>query len=214
MARAVIFANGILPNLLKMKPLLEAGDFLIAADGGYTHLKAMGLQPRILIGDLDSIDAEDLPALESAGGVILRSPIEKDETDLELALEYALKQNFHQIMICAALGGRLDQTLGNLSLLAYPRTESRQVWLEDGIESVYLIRHTLRLEGAPGDRLSLIAWNGPARGIRTQGLRYPLQDETLFPEHTRGISNEWISPSVTISLSEGNLLCIHTRFTS
>jgi thiamine pyrophosphokinase len=194
-----------------MKGLLLPDDDLIAADGGTLHLKRMNLIPRVLIGDLDSVEADEITRLDAAGVEIIRYPVEKDETDLELALLYALKYGYAQIMICAALGGRLDQTLGNLSLLAYPGTENRRVWLDDGMEAVYLIRREITLTGKPGDTLSLIPWYGPACGVTTRGLRYPLEYETLYPEHTRGISNEFVEDQISVSITGGILLCVHTR---
>ena len=209
--RAVIFANGLLPDLTAAKARLRHDDTLIAADGGLHHIQALGLQPAVLIGDLDSVSAEDIRGLESANVAILRFPPEKDETDLELALDWSASQGFRSILIVGALGGRLDQTLGNLFLLTWPRLAGIDVRLDDGWDEVFVITAANVLYGAPGDTVSLLPLQGPARGITTAGLRYPLNGETLWPERTRGISNEMLGEQAAVSLVQGCLLCIHTR---
>ncbi len=210
-ARAVIFANGELEDLPALRALLEPGDTLVAADGGAGYLKAMGLLPSVLIGDLDSLDAGEIERLAQAGVHILRFPVDKNETDLELALRWALDAGFTRILISAALGGRLDQTLGNIFLLTQERLKDCDVRLDDGRVAVFVIRQSAALAGQPGDTLSLLPLGGPAEGVLTHGLRYPLKEETLYPEQTRGISNVFAGASASVSLTRGLLLCVHTR---
>jgi thiamine pyrophosphokinase len=209
--RAVIFANGVLPDLAAARARLRQGDTIVAADGGLHHIQALGLKPDVLIGDLDSVSAADLQGLEGSKVAILRYPREKDETDLELALDWCAGQGFCSILIMGALGGRLDQTLGNLFLLTWPRLAGIDVRLDDGLEEVFAITASTVLYGSPGETVSLLPLQGPAHGIMTTGLRYPLRGETLWSERTRGISNELLEEQASISLEQGCLLCIHTR---
>ena len=58
---------------------------------------------------------------------VRRFKAEKDETDLELALLAAVDMGADEIKVIAALGGRLDHTLANLSLLALPQLEGIRV---------------------------------------------------------------------------------------
>ncbi len=208
--RTVVFANGELPDLEHARALLRPDDFLIAADGGLRHIKSLGLRPHLLIGDLDSVLPEDLLLLQSEGVEIRRHPVEKDETDLELALT-AAAEKADDILVVAGLGGRLDHTLGNLYLLLAPRLAGLEIRLDDGIEEAFWIRCAADLTGQPGDRVSLLPLLGPVEGVVTTRLRYPLKAETLYPEHTRGISNEMITRSARVSVAAGVLLCIHTR---
>jgi thiamine pyrophosphokinase len=171
----------------------------------------LGLTPHWLIGDLDSVSLEEARSLEAAGVRIWRYPVEKDETDLELAIRAVLSNGYRSIRIAAALGGRLDQTLGNLFLLQLPGLEGCDVRLEDGYEEVFLIRQEMEVLGQPGDILSLLPLGGPASGIWTEGLRYPLRGETLQPEQTRGISNVLLSERARVRLAAGTLLGIHIR---
>ncbi|MBT7483683.1 thiamine diphosphokinase, partial [Candidatus Peregrinibacteria bacterium] len=115
--RAIIFINGDLPNLDAACKTIRDDDFIIAADGGTRHALTLGLLPSVVIGDLDSLDSVNWHVLDENRVEIIEYPQDKDETDLELALAYAIDSGYKQIRLIAALGGRLDQTLGNLSLL-------------------------------------------------------------------------------------------------
>jgi thiamine pyrophosphokinase len=210
-SRIWIFANGVLSDPDRLRVLLRPVDRLFAADGGQRHLARIGLRPERVIGDLDSLTAAEVAGLEQEGVILERYPVDKDETDLELAIGRALQENCSDIRIAGALGGRLDQTLGNLFLLAQPALVGRDVRLEDGVEEVFLIREHAIVEGNPGELVSLLPLGGAAMGVTTRGLKYPLYGETLYPEATRGISNVLSGDSAEVHLEQGILICIHRR---
>ena len=207
--RAVLFVNGEAKDLRRLP--LNHQDYLVAVDGGLRHLDALDLTPHLLIGDFDSIDVSRLQVLTGQGVAVQRFPPAKDQTDLELALDFVLQQGFERILIVAALGGRLDQTLANLALLSRPDLQAREVCLDDGHETVFLIRKAVTIPATPGDTLSLLPLCEPATGITTQGLSYPLTNETLYAHQTRGISNRAASDHFSIQLTTGVLVCVHTR---
>ena len=207
--RAVLFANGEAPNLTALE--LQAQDFLVAVDGGLHHLHALGLSPQLLIGDMDSLTLQEVEACKQAGIEILSFPPAKDKTDLELALDEVLRRGYREIVIAFALGGRLDQTLANLALLAKPDFDNCVVRIDDGLTEVALLRQTITLACQPGDTVSLLAWGGEAGGMVTHGLEYALEGETLLPWQTRGISNRCTGERFSVSLEQGTLLLIHSR---
>jgi len=207
--KIILFANGELPEPKNLIPQINSEDVLIAVDGGIDHITSLGFKPNLIIGDLDSINMEALEEFRSQGAVIHQYPREKDQTDLELALEFALERKAKTIWVVAALGNRLDQTLANIFLLTKPQLAKIDIRLVDGLREVFLIRNAKEIRGQPGQRVSLLPLNGIAEGIQTEGLKYPLNNETLYPEQTRGISNEIISTSARVSLQQGLLLCIH-----
>ncbi|RPJ51111.1 MAG: thiamine diphosphokinase [Chloroflexi bacterium] len=216
--RAWIFANGEQIHLEAVRELIQPGDFLVAADGGLHHLRRLGLAPGLVIGDLDSLELAVIEQLKREGARVEQHPTHKDETDLELAVGAVLQAGYATVLIAGALGGRLDMTLANIFLLGLPELNGVDIRLEDGMEEVFLIRPAplggnegRLIEGRPGDRVSLLPLGGPARGIFTSGLEYPLHGETLYPERTRGISNVQVSGHARVSLEEGILICIHTR---
>jgi thiamine pyrophosphokinase len=210
--RAILFTNGQIADLAAAGHLFAPGDLLIAVDGGARYLNALGKRPHLLIGDLDSLDPDQVETLRAANVTVHRYPIEKDETDLELALLYAAQQGARTVIVAGALGGRIDQTLANLFLLGLPELAGLQVRLDDGREAAFLIRQHATIRGAPGDTLSLLPLGGPAYGVTTANLRYPLRAETLFPERSRGVSNQLLETQADIHLRHGLLICIHTRY--
>ncbi len=208
--RAVIFANGELSHPESVLRLLHPDDLLIAADGGGKHCEALGLQPHLLVGDMDSLDPSIAARFEAAGSQVLRYPTHKDYTDLELALLQAIEHGANELIVVGALGKRWDQTLANLLLPAGQAFESASIRLVDGSQEIQLLQpgtwHELHRQ--PGDTLSLVPLLGSACGIRTQGLEYPLNDENLDFGSTRGVSNVLLESSARIYLRQGLLLCI------
>lgn len=207
--RAVLFANGQ-PGTLE-RVILSPEDYLVAVDGGLNHLKHLKLTPHLLIGDLDSVGPELPAVLEAQGIEVLRFPPAKDQTDLELALFHVLAKGFDEVLIVAALGGRLDQTLGNLALFTNPDFENVNIYLDDGNLKAFIIHESIAFSSKPGDVVSLIPLCKPVSGISTWGLAYPLRNETLNPHQTRGVSNLATGNEVNIQIAEGVLLCLHDR---
>lgn len=217
MPRIVIFANGELSNLEAARELLQPEDYLMAADGGANHLLKMGILPEIVIGDLDSIDEDTLFELTSAEVEIKQYSEDKDETDIELALHYAVELRPSAILIVGALGGRLDQTLANLSILTDPTLPKIDIRMDDGVEEVFFCRAStanggqVEVQGRSGDIISLIPWHGSVEGVHTEGLQWPLYGETLFSDKSRGISNRMVNETASIRIQSGLLLVVHRR---
>jgi thiamine pyrophosphokinase len=206
-----IFVNGLLPENGGLKALIHPGDWLVAVDGGYRHLKALGLRPELVIGDLDSLSEAELLEIQEAKIPIQRFPREKDEVDLELAINAALDRGRQPVRIAGAMGGRLDQLVGNLALLLRPDLSGLNVRLEDGETEAWIIRQESTVSGRPGDLVSLLPAGGAVYGVTTEGLQYPLRAETLFPYRTRGISNVMLGTEAWVKITDGALLCIHIR---
>jgi len=204
----VLFVNGELPAPERVRAQLTSHDVLIAVDGGLGHIESLGLSPDLIIGDLDSVDPEKIQSHRTQGVEIRSFPTDKNETDLELALQAACELNPERIWIVAALGKRVDQTLANIFLLTHPDLAGFDIRLFDGHTEIFLIRDSGMLHGEVDQRVSLLPINGPAEGIHTEGLEYALSNETLYPEKTRGISNKMISPTATVQIKNGLLLCI------
>ena len=177
--RAAIFANGsfLYPDLDRAK--LMEDDWIIVADGGAQHCLALGLTPSVLIGDFDSLDPQLRRDLEKAGTKVIPHPAQKDETDLELALRYAIDGGAKEIVIFGGMGKRWDQSLANLLLPTLSAMNKVQVWFTSGPQTATILRasETRTLRGHPGDTVSLIPLGGDALGVSTAGLEYPLQDE-------------------------------------
>lgn len=211
LSRIIIFANGLLPDLEKARPLLRPDDFLLGADGGTHHILALGRQPDLVVGDLDSLDPQAQTRLEAEGVKFIRYARDKDATDLELALQHALALHPASILIVAALGQRLDQTIGNLALLSDVRLSTLDIRIEDGVEAAFFCRDQAEVRGRRGDVVSLIPWGDPVVGVRTEGLKWALHGDTLHPHKTRGLSNEMEGERASVRIESGILLVTHRR---
>jgi thiamine pyrophosphokinase len=181
---------------------------VIAADSGIDHARELGLPIHLGIGDFDSVSDAGLAWVSAAGGRIERHPLEKDATDLELALEAALELVPTRIIVFGAGGGRLDHLLANLLLLASPRFAAVTIdaYFERAHASV--IRTERTLTGQSGDLVTLLPLHGRAHGVTTTGLAYSLTNATLECASTIGVSNVLTEPEARVTLRSGVLLAI------
>ena len=212
--KAVIVAGGE-PHPADRAHLADA-DLLVAADAGAQWLADQGVTPHVLVGDMDSISPDLLAQLEAQGVAIERHPTEKDASDVELALERAVAAGAEEVILIGALGGeRLDHELANLLLAADTAwaSEGREVSIVRGPTRVRAVRSgaRLNLHGTPGDLVTLLPVTGEAEGIRTLGLRYPLNGESLRMGRSRGLSNVIEHVPASVSVEEGTLLVIETK---
>ena len=209
--QAIIFANGDLHPTEKNLEFTK-GDLLIAADGGSRHCTKLGIIPNLLIGDLDSTNPDLVLAWEGMGVEVIRHPEDKDQTDLELALLHAQSKGVSKILVYGAISGRLDMTLGNLTLLANPSL-NLSVKLVYGTEIFRLLQQgdLLTLPGTAGDTISLITIGSKECQVTVKGLEYPLEKSILGFGTSRGISNRMIENQATIHLEKGSLAVIHNQ---
>ncbi len=208
--RAVIFANGLLSAPELVQPYLQPGDVIIAADGGAHHCQALGLRPAFVIGDFDSLSPQDLQFFEAQDAKLIRFPVNKDFTDLELALQHACSLGANRILIFGGLGLRWDQTLANVLLPALPAFANVSIVLVDGAQEIALVgRHKLHvISGQPGDTVSFIPISGDISGVTTRGLEYPLKNETLYFGSSRTVSNVLLASEAAIEVEQGLLVCV------
>ena len=204
---ALVFAGGDRPPGA-VTARLPAAALVIAADSGLDHAAALGRAVDLVVGDLDSVDLDLLAKARAGRTTVEAHPREKDQTDLELALDAAVARGARDVTVVGGHGGRLDHFLANLTVLASPRFAAARLDAWVGTAHVVVVRDDATVEGRPGSLLSLLPLGGPVGGIRTAGLRYPLRDEDLDPGTTRGVSNEFVDPSARIQVRTGALLAI------
>ncbi|HEX5587839.1 MAG TPA: thiamine diphosphokinase [Acidimicrobiia bacterium] len=207
---ALVFTGGDPPTVHDQRDLTDPA-LVVAADAGLHHAQQLGYRVDVVVGDLDSADPAAVAAAEVAGATIERHPAAKDASDLELALAAALERGSTDIVVLGGHGGRLDHFLANTLLLASPAFAAVRVEARFDGATVFVVRDHLELHGSPGDVLTLLPLGGPAVGVVTSGLRYPLRSETLLPGSTRGLSNELVEPTATIAVADGVLLAVLPR---
>ncbi len=207
--RAVVFINGTIDDYASLVQWLRVDDYCVAADGGARHALALGRRLDAVVGDLDSLAPEVVDQLAQSGVQIERHPVAKAQTDLELAIEFALRQEAKEILLVGAVGDRLDQTLANLLILAQ-REWPVPLTLIERNQIAQLVRPgpVITLQAQAGDTVSAIPLSDTVTGITYGGMRYPLTNATLHLGSTRGISNEVAIAPATVSIATGCLLMI------
>ena len=204
----VVVVAGGAPPAPSAALAVPLGASVVAADKGLEHALALGLEVTVAVGDFDSASPEAVDVAEAAGVRIERYPHEKDATDLELALDVATAMQPRRVLVLASSGGRLDHLLSAALLLASDRYAQVQVDALIDEARVHVVRSQRGLEGAPGELVTLLAANGPAEGVRTEGLVYPLRGETLEPGSSRGVSNVFAAGRARIAIDRGVLLAV------
>ncbi|GIL15237.1 MAG: thiamine pyrophosphokinase [Chloroflexota bacterium] len=208
---AVIIANGEMEANARLQEIWQRAALRIAADGGARNARLfLQRAPHVVIGDMDSLDEETRVWLETSSCEFIRHPRAKDETDLELALLLAQERGAAEITILGAFGGRVDHFLANVFLLTQTKNSrivgaAGELWIGQGNDVV---------KGKKRDTVSLIPLDKAVEGITTNGLEYPLRDETLERGSTRGISNVMLGERATVVSDYGTLLIVHLYSTA
>jgi thiamine pyrophosphokinase len=209
--RAVVVAHGdVLPS---DRAVIDANDYVVAADGGAFALERWKILPHLVVGDMDSLGDAGVERMARQGVPVAKFSAAKDESDLELAVAQAIEVGATEIVLLGALGGdRLDHETANLLLLADPGYDGVRLEARRGALRVRPVRGegSLSLAGPVGALVTLLPVNGDADGVTTKGLRFPLRDETLRFGRARGLSNEVISLPATVTVSKGSLLVFET----
>jgi len=217
---AIVVADGDTPSRDELDtawPGWSTGAaWVVAADGGARGAERLGLPIDRIVGDGDSLGAEDLQRYGRQGIPIDLSPADKDESDTELAMLAAIELGATAIVVVGAFGGpRLDHTLANVGLLGLAALGGRPCVLLDGRTRVSLLRGpgSITLVGRGDDIVSLLPFGSAVEGVTTEGLLYPLRDESLPAGPARGLSNVRLGPACVISVRRGYLLIVESPAT-
>ena len=203
--RAVIIGNGTINDYNYIGGKIRKNDYIICADGGYKHAKAMNIKPAVVIGDMDSIGDNDYD------GEVINLPIRKDFTDSEVCIKYILLKDFEEILMLGFTGTRIDHSLTNLFLLKQIAEAGKSAKIVDEHNEIIFAGAENTIYGDKGDIVSIIPVGGNLSGITTNGLDYPLENETLVFGESRGVSNIMTSSKCTITIASGMGLIIRSK---
>jgi thiamine pyrophosphokinase len=195
----------------------------VAADGGIRHAHRVDRDPDVLVGDLDSITTTELERVVAAGTEVQRHPVDKDATDLELALDLVMQRTDTlrstdsgsaaartRVLVVGGHGGRTDHLLANLLLLSAERHARLRLTAWWGSDVLHVVRDSATLHGRTGSTVSLLAMHGPARGVTTDGLHFPLVAADLTPGSSLGVSNRLATSPAHVRVTEGVLIALHS----
>jgi thiamine pyrophosphokinase len=199
----LVFAGGDPPEP-DLAQEIPAADLVMAADSGYDAAVSLGYAVDVLVGDLDSIVTQTVP-----GHVIVeRHPADKDQTDLDLALELAMRDEPSRVVVVGGTGGRLDHELATALLICDERwSEIELDWVSSRARA-HVIRRRRIVHGDVGAIVTLLAVGGPVSGLTTRGLKWELANATFEPGSTWGVSNLMQTPIADIKVGSGCLLVV------
>jgi thiamine pyrophosphokinase len=206
--RITIIAGGssLAPSLIEK--VVKSSDFIICVNGGYKNAMDADIVPDLIMGDLDSVDKDKVEYARKTGIPIRTFPAKKDESDLELALEEAVKMNPSQINIAGAMGKRFDHTLFNIMLLFKYVKKGLLITVLGNEEEIFIAENNINIENRKGKTVSLLPFTPEVTNVRIEGFYYPLEGEILHMGSTRGLSNIITKDSASIRYDEGLLLVI------
>lgn len=197
MARCIIFGAAAFDSLLLP---LENTDLVIAADGGVVHCAQIGREPDVILGDFDSL------GYVPQGAQVF--PVQKDDTDVMLAIRHGLRAGFREFFIYGGMEGkRLDHTVANLQALAFLRAEGARGYLigRDQVATV-IENETAVFRADSSGILSAFCLGKDALGVTVRGLQYALENGTLTADFPLGVSNHFIGKEAEITVENGKLL--------
>lgn len=207
----LIICKGEIRDYSFYKKYFDKANLIICVDGGAYHMLMFGINPHVLMGDFDSIAMDEYNHFLNLGVEIKRFPVEKDETDTELAVEYAIDAGCREITLIGAIGSRFDHTLSNIFLLKKMIEREVRGWIVNENNQITLIKDHIILEKENDKKVSLIPLSEKVEGITTKGLYYPLDNETLEVGPTRGVSNEFTGATAEVTIKRGLLLVIKSK---
>ncbi|WP_432665162.1 thiamine diphosphokinase [Wukongibacter baidiensis] len=212
--RYIIVSNGSIIDYSFYNNVISSDDFIICADGGAKHLIKMNIVPNVIIGDLDSIDEEHKKKFLEKKVEFQKFPTNKDATDTELALDFALSHNPSEIILIGTLGSRMDHSIANVTLLRKILDKNIKGKMINENNEIYIIddkHNKLVLSGENNEYLSLIPLSNKVKGVTLEGFKYPLFNAEISFGSSIGVSNEFAKKQGSISINEGLLLVIKAR---
>lgn len=206
--KALIISNGDL-NDIEITSYFQNADIVICADGGARHLFNENLVPDIIIGDLDSLDAEVLNRFQGVGVELQKHPTHKDKSDTELSIEYAIEKGANDIVLLGAIGSRLDHSMANIMMLYKLINQNINVTIIDSHNEVFITKDLLRLSNKEGHFVSIIPLIDSKVTLR--GFEYDTNSVVFNIGSTLGISNVVKDEVGLVKVEEGICLVIRSK---
>ncbi len=203
MKRCVIIGGADIGRYDRVRGYLREDDFYICCDSGLKHRAGLGIVPDLIVGDFDS---HENPHLDVETIVL---PCEKDDTDTVFAVKEALKRGFEEFLLVGVIGGRLDHTLGNVSILLMLDAQGkRAVAMDDFSELEIVSDRPAKIENRYA-YFSLLNISGTARDVTIRGAKYPLEGAEITCEYQYGVSNEVLpGQTAVVTVGRGRLLLV------
>lgn len=205
--RGIIIGSGKIESGF-LHQILKPNDVIVCCDGGSKYLFEEGIIPHYIIGDLDSSTPQIIQFFETKNVNLKKFNTKKDETDMELCVDFLISLGALEIIILGGTGTRLDHTLANINLLIKAEDANVFTTIVDKHNKINITNNTIKIEGAKGDLVSLIPITTTVEGITTTGLMYSLNNASMNIGKSLGVSNVMENNIATVSVTKGYLLVI------
>ncbi len=209
--RALIIGNGQILDTGIIRQNLNENDIIICCDGGTRYAFEEGVLPHYILGDLDSSSGEIIQFFELKDVIFKKFPEKKDETDMELCIDFAISLGVTEILIFGAIGTRFDHSLANANILMQALNSNIFAKIINENNEITLIDNEIEIIGEKGDLISLLPLSTNVTGVTTEGLEYPLNDYTMEIGKALGISNVMLYEKAKISIKNGYLFVINRQ---
>ncbi len=209
--KCVIVASGDLEYTKRITRTIESSGLIICADGGARHLRALRITPHVMMGDFDSIKKQDKQFFKDKQVEILSFPSKKNHTDSELCVNWAVDNGATDITLLGVTGTRIDHTLANIFLLKKLAQKNIPARIINQNNEIHAVVNSIRIDGRPGELLSIIPVTETVHGVTLKGLEYPLEDKEIPMGSSLGISNVFKEDVATVSIEKGILIVTKSR---
>lgn len=185
----------------------------VGVDRGVQYLLEESIKPTKAFGDFDSVTAEELRYIAKELKELEIFPSEKDETDTEIAVNWALSKNPDEINLYGVTGGRLDHFFGNVQLLIKALKQGISITIHDKQNEIYLVEKGTHSIGSSIilPYISFVPVTSIVTSLTLAGFKYPLKNRNIQWGDTLCISNELDNESGTFSFEDGILMVIRSR---
>ena len=206
MKRCVIVGGADINNYEYIKNCLHNDDFVVFCDSGLKHLEYLQVTPGLIVGDFDSHKNPNL----DVETIVL--PCEKDDTDTVYAVKEAIKRGFDEFLLIGVIGGRLDHTLGNVSILLHLESLGKKGKIIDDYSEMEIVSKEPAFIDDSYAFFSLLNITGTAKGVTIRNAKYPLDNAEITCEYQYAVSNEVISGKIAEAfVQNGKALLIKDR---
>lgn len=209
--KGIVISSGSIENYDLLKEHIMENQFILCADGGVRHIMRIGSIPNSVIGDFDSIDEISIKFIRENNIPVIEYPVEKNETDTELAMLYLINLGCNEITFAGVTGSRLDHTLANIYLLRKLLLQNIKGKIVDDNNTIYLINDYLKLEKRENYYVSIIPISNEGVTVTLKGFYYPLSEELVGFNSTLGVSNKIIDMVGEINIIKGEALIIESK---
>jgi thiamine pyrophosphokinase len=210
---ACVFVGGNTPHQF-VSPVVHRCNTIVAADSGWRHALSVGVTPSVVLGDFDSITADELREVHEANVPLIEYPSNKDLTDAEIALQYIVDSDATSLLLVSGGGDRFDHLLSLMHALCDRSLSGlrRCAIVGDTRIDIVTASHAISLSSDHGQIVSLVPISGDARGVSTTGLRWPLHAGDLQTTKSRGVSNVVMNETFSVSVLQGHLAVIQPHY--